>query len=58
MIIKEYLGKEAARWDTRVLATDISQNVLSQAERGIYPKESLAALPETRKNKYFNEVKG
>ncbi len=58
IILKEFLGKDASKWDTRVLATDISQNVLAQAQKGVYPKESLKDLPQQWINKYFIENKG
>lgn len=53
MIIKECLGAQAASWDTRVLATDISQNVLSTASNAVYPEQSLSNLPPAWKQKYF-----
>lgn len=53
MIIKEFLGSAAASWDARVLATDISQNVLSTANNAVYEPSSLANLPGTWKQKYF-----
>lgn len=53
MIIKEFLGASAASWDTRVLATDISQNILSKAIKAEYPEESLKNLPPGWKQKYF-----
>ena len=56
MILKDYLGKEAYKWDTRVLATDISQNVLSQAQSGIYTSESLKVVPKEWINKYFVKI--
>ncbi len=36
MYIKDFLGPEAGRWDTRVLATDISQQALTKAQQGKY----------------------
>lgn len=53
MIMKEYLGSQAALWDTRVLATDISQNVLSAADNAVYPEASLSNLPPLWKKSYF-----
>ena len=41
MYIKDYLGAQAPQWDTRVLATDISQKALASAKKGIYE------LPDT-----------
>ena len=36
IVIKEFLGAQAGQWDTRVLATDISQKALATAKRGVY----------------------
>ncbi len=51
MYIKEYLGAKAKDWDTRVLATDICEQVLSKAKEGIY--ELPDTIPSTWKSKYF-----
>jgi chemotaxis protein methyltransferase CheR len=53
MIIKETLGAQAALWDTRVLATDISQNALNSAKEAVYDEDSLKNLPSAWKSKYF-----
>lgn len=53
MILKEYFGSKASSWDTRILATDISQNVLSAAQKGVYDEESLSKLPDSWRKKYF-----
>lgn len=57
MIMKEYFGAKAGMWDTRILATDISQNVLSKAAAAEYEEESLRSLPPDWKNKYFKKSK-
>ena len=56
MILKEYFGNKPGNWDTRILATDISQNALKAALSGIYDEESLSALPEDWKRKYFRRT--
>ena len=33
MLMDEYFGKDKANWDTRILASDISQNVIAKAKR-------------------------
>lgn len=53
MIIKEFLGARASSWDTRVLATDISQNMLSCAARANYPEEALKEIPDAWRRSYF-----
>ena len=53
MLLKESLGAQAALWDTRVLATDISQNALNAAKQAVYDEESLKNLSPSWKSKYF-----
>lgn len=53
MYLLEYFGKLPGKWDTRILATDISHNVLSKAANPRYPTESLEKLPKAWINKYF-----
>lgn len=51
MYIKDFLGLQADQWDTRVLATDISQRALKAAQEGIY--ELPATIPEKWRHSYF-----
>ncbi len=55
MIIDEFFGPEKPRWDTKILATDISGGVLSTARAGIYGKEKVSELPALWRQKYFKE---
>lgn len=56
MIIADFFGREKVGWDSRVLATDISQRVLQIAEKGVYQNEQLAQVPEGWKRDYFVKV--
>ncbi len=56
MILKEHFGNKVPQWDTRILATDISQNALKAAMQGVYDEESLSALPADWKRKYFKKT--
>ena len=53
MLIDEFFGKEKSYWDTKVLATDISEKVLETAKKGIYSNERIAPLPAHWKKSYF-----
>ena len=44
ILLKEYFGAKASMWDTRVLATDISQNALHAAANAVYDEDSLKEL--------------
>jgi len=56
MIIDEYFGSEKHLWDTKILATDISDNVLEKARAGIYSKNNVDSLPLHWRRKYFHSV--
>ena len=56
MFLFEFLGAQANQWDTRVLATDISQKALASAKRGVY--ELPDTLPTAWRKKYFRPVPG
>jgi chemotaxis protein methyltransferase CheR len=50
--------KGARAWDARILATDISRNVLKTATIGKYDAERVRSVPEPLRAKYFSEVEG
>ena len=54
--IKEFLGPQASQWDTRVLATDISQKALATAKKGVY--ELPDTIPQNWRKRYFVPIKG
>lgn len=49
--LKEFFGAQASRWDTRILATDISQQALSKAKAGVY--HVPADMPNEWLKRYF-----
>lgn len=53
MLMKDFFGLEHSSWDTKILATDISTEVLQQAVAGVYSKEQVAAIPEQWKRRFF-----
>lgn len=56
MQLLEYFGSAASMWDTKILATDISMNVLGKAKEGIYHADSMKNLPKTWIDKYFTPM--
>lgn len=56
MIIDEFLGKEKIWWDTKILATDISSQVLEEAIKGVYSSDKTVNLPYRWKVNYFNKI--
>ena len=43
-------------WDTKVLATDISAEVLQQAAAGVYCRSQIEALPEVWKRRFLRQI--
>ena len=54
MYLREYFAAKG-NWDTRILATDISQRILNSAMNPSYEEEALSRLPAAWKRKYFSK---
>jgi chemotaxis protein methyltransferase CheR len=53
MIIQDYFKAKNEKWDTQLLATDISTQMLDKAVMSIYSSESIATIPERWRKEYF-----
>ena len=56
MLIQDYFGNQKYLWDTKILATDISVNVLKKANEGIYSYEALEKTPQIWKLNFFDKI--
>lgn len=56
MFLMDYLGAQADQWDTRLLATDISNRAMTAAKKGVY--ELPDTIPADWKRKYFTPLSG
>ncbi len=56
MLMMDFFGLEHSRWDTKILATDISTEVLNAAVRGIYTREQVEGLPENWKRRFLKSI--
>lgn len=56
MIIADYFGEQKFMWNTRILATDISQKVLEAAENGVYSGEAMNTMPKYWGLRYFKKI--
>jgi chemotaxis protein methyltransferase CheR len=56
MLLNDYFGNEKMFWDTKILATDISDEVLNKAQKGQYANEQLTYLPAAWRMNYFNAI--
>lgn len=57
MILEEYFEREKDPWDKKILATDISANVLQKAIEGVYDAEALEKVSEAWKLNYFKKLR-
>jgi chemotaxis protein methyltransferase CheR len=46
---------DVARWDIRILATDLDSDVLERARRGVYTPERVQGMDATRVARFFQE---
>ncbi len=51
MYMMDYFGSQFPLWDTRLLATDLSMDALSKAQKGVY--ELPDTLPKRWRHEYF-----
>lgn len=56
MLMQDYFGNEKYLWDTKILATDISVNVLQKAIDGVYSYEELDKIPQSWKVNFFDKI--
>lgn len=58
MMVSDFFGAEINLWDVGILATDISEKVLSIARSGVYTEENVSRLPAIYRSKYFKRMSG
>lgn len=56
MVIEDFFAEEKSLWDKKILASDISVNVLERAEKGIYNIEALVKISKNWRDKYFDKI--
>jgi len=58
ILASEVLGQEAGLFNVRILATDIDEDAVKFARRGLYPPSALKGLSEEQIRRYFVEEDG
>lgn len=55
MALLEYFGNKLQNWEARILATDISLEILNRAKEAIYPDSNVSNIPNSLKHKFFQK---
>lgn len=55
MVLNDFFSLDKA-WDTQILATDVSTQVLQKAKSGVYLAEQLQPVPEQWRKRYFRSI--
>jgi two-component system, chemotaxis family, CheB/CheR fusion protein len=58
ILVSEVLGREAGLFNVRIFATDIDEDAVRYARRGVYPPSALEGLSEEQIGRYFVEEAG
>ncbi len=58
MIVADLVGPEIAEWGIRVFATDLNEEAVAFARRGVYPAAMLANVPDEYRDRFFEAVDG
>ena len=58
LLFAESFAREMSRTPVRILATDVDDNVLSQARRGEFGEDRLGEVPSAMKQRWFSESAG
>ncbi|SMP87335.1 Methylase of chemotaxis methyl-accepting proteins [Epsilonproteobacteria bacterium SCGC AD-311-C15] len=53
MMISEILGAKIGHYKVQIFATDIDENALQYARKGLYQESALVGLDKTLRNRYF-----
>lgn len=58
ILLDEYFKNSGELWNKKLLATDLSSNVLENAKKGIYSGEKVSTLPKIWALNYFDKIDG
>lgn len=56
LLTDDYFGADKWRWDTKILATDISTAALEKAKSAVYSNSQLESMPGNWRGKYFQKI--
>jgi two-component system CheB/CheR fusion protein len=58
MLLAEALGEELPQFKVSIFATDVDEEAVAFARRGVYPAAALADVPLALRSRYFTQLDG
>jgi two-component system CheB/CheR fusion protein len=58
MIVADLLGDELDRWTVRIFSTDVDEDAIAFARRGVYPGPTVESLPAGIVGRHFARIDG
>jgi len=56
ILLADIMGQELSEWNIKIFATDLDDEAVSFARRGLYPSKLLADLPDDYLDRYFERI--
>jgi chemotaxis protein methyltransferase CheR len=56
MVTLDFLRERGLKWDSVILATDISEGALAYGSKGVYPAEEIETLPPAWRDEWFDRI--
>ena len=56
LLVADHLGQDFPEWNVKIFATDLANDAISFARRGLYPENVLSDLPDDFNERYFERV--
>jgi two-component system CheB/CheR fusion protein len=56
LLLADQLGPEFSEWNIKIFATDLNEDAISFARRGLYPANVLKDLPDDFRERYFEPI--
>jgi two-component system, chemotaxis family, CheB/CheR fusion protein len=56
LLFADHLGPDFPEWSVKIFATDVAEDAIAFARRGLYPENVLNDLPDDYRERYFERV--
>ena len=56
LLIADLLGSELPEWSIKIFATDLDEDAINFARRGLYPANILKDLPDDYRTRFFDQI--